>query len=190
VAVHLRSRDRARVERAAESVRRRLGDHVFSEDGRSLAEVVVRLLADREETVGTVESCTGGLLGGALTSVAGSSRVVRAGLVVYSNEAKTSLAGVPPGLIEVHGAVSPETARALAEHGRRAVRADWALGVTGIAGPGGGTPEKPVGTVYTAVAGPDGVVEAVLRRFPGPREHVRTLAVAAALEQLRRRLLA
>ena len=163
---------------------------MVSDDGRSLAEVVVGLLHGREETVGTVESCTGGLVAAELSAVPGCSAVLRAGLVVYADEAKVALAGVPPEVLEAQGAVSRQTAEALAAAGRRAVQADWALAVTGIAGPGGGSPEKPVGTVWTAVAGPDGLVEARHHRFPGSREVVRALSVAAVLDELRLRLLA
>ena len=189
VKVQLRAASEEQVAAAFAAVRARLGERVFSDDGRSLAEVVVGALREREETVGTVESCTGGLVAGALTSVPGSSAVVRAGLVTYANEAKVGLAGVPPELLEAEGAVSRATAEALAANGQRVVRADWALAVTGIAGPGGGSEEKPVGTVWTAVAGPDGLVEARHHLFPGSREVVRALSVAAVLDELRLRLL-
>lgn len=189
VSVLVRGRDPRRVQAARGVLRARLGERVVSEDGRSLPQVVVDLLREREETVGTVESCTGGLVAGELTAIPGCSAVLRAGLVVYANEAKVALAGVPPALLEAHGAVSKETAEALAAGGRLAVQADWALAVTGIAGPEGGSPEKPVGTVWTAVAGPDGLVEARHHLFPGSREVVRALTVAAVLDELRLRLL-
>jgi nicotinamide-nucleotide amidase len=189
VRVKLRAGDAALVTAAAAAVRERLGLSVFSETGESLAEVLVGLLAEREETVGAIESCTGGLVTGALTAVPGSSAVLRAGLVVYSNDAKVGLAGVPPMLLEAHGAVSEETVRALAAGGRRSVQADWVLAVTGVAGPGGGTEDKPVGTVWTAIAGPDGEVRARLLRLPGSRELVRGLTVSAVLNDLRLRLL-
>ena len=127
------------------SLRERHGDVLFSDDGATIDEVIARVLAGR--TIATAESCTGGLMAGRLTDLAGSSAYVLGGLVVYSNEAKTALAGVPAALIEAHGAVSPEVATALSAGARSRLGADIGIGITGIAGPGGGTPTKPVGTV-------------------------------------------
>ena len=122
------------------ALRERHGDVLFSDDGATIDEVVVRLLDGR--TLATAESCTGGLMAGRLTDRAGSSAYVLGGLVVYSNEAKTALAGVPASLIEAHGAVSPEVAAALAAGARERYGADIGIGITGIAGPGGGTPRS------------------------------------------------
>ena len=132
------------------ALRDRHGDVLFSDDGATIDEVVVRLLAGR--TIATAESCTGGLMAGRLTDRAGSSEYVLGGLVVYSNEAKTSLAGVPSSLIAAHGAVSPEVATALSRGARERLGTDIGIGITGIAGPGGGSPEKPVGTVCISVS--------------------------------------
>ena len=132
-------------------------------------------------TVATVESCTGGLVAGALTAIAGSSDVVERGLVTYTNEAKTELAAVPVELIEAHGAVSEEVARAMAEGGLANSRADIAVGITGVAGPGGGSEAKPVGLVHIAAARRG---RSTLHRrclFPGDRTAVREASVLAAI---------
>ena len=126
-----------------------LGDHLISTRGESLEEIVARTLIENRATVAVAESCTGGLLAERLTSVAGSSAYFLGGVVCYSNELKTSLVGVPPEIIESKGAVSPEVALALADGIRRRSGATLGVGITGIAGPGGGTPEKPVGLVYS-----------------------------------------
>lgn len=136
-------------------------------------------------TVATVESCTGGLVAGALTAIAGSSDVVNGGLVTYSNAAKSALAGVPAAMIEAHGAVSPEVARAMAEGGRQALTTDIAVAITGVAGPGGGSPGKPVGLVQFACAGAGGETVLRERRFgPLGRDEIRRLSVVTALEML------
>ena len=138
-------------------------------------------------TLAVAESCTGGLVSQRLTSVSGSSRSFKGGAVVYSDELKTLMAGVPPALIESNGAVSKQVAAALAEGIRSATSATFGLGVTGIAGPGGGTEEKPVGLVYVAIA--DGQeTEVVERRFGGDREQVRAWTSQQALDLVRRRL--
>jgi nicotinamide-nucleotide amidase len=160
------------------------GPAVFSTDGSTVDDIVAGLLESRGLTIATAESCTAGLLAGRLTERAGSSAWVRGGAVVYANEVKHDLVGVPTELIERHGAVSEEVAVALAEGARRTLRADVGVGVTGIAGPGGGTEEKPVGLVHLCVAGPDGAVT----RAPvlgGGRSQVRARAVAAALHLVR-----
>jgi nicotinamide-nucleotide amidase len=137
--------------------------------------------------VATAESCTGGLLAGRLTELAGSSDYVLGGLVVYSNEAKTALAGVPADVIEAHGAVSDEVAVLLADGARSALGADFGIGITGIAGPGGGTEEKPVGTVCFSVAGPEDRLERRLV-LPGGRADIRDRSTTVALHMLRRLL--
>jgi nicotinamide-nucleotide amidase len=167
-------------------VRERHADTLFSEDGRTIDALVAELLQDT--TVVVAESCTGGLVAGRLTDVPGSSAYVLGGLVVYSNEAKTALAGVPESLIAEHGAVSIEVARALADGARSVFGAAHGIGVTGIAGPGGGTEEKPVGTVCFSVAGPSGRMDRVVR-LPGDRVMVRDRSVTVSLHLLRRVLL-
>ena len=136
--------------------------------------------------IATVESCTGGLVAGALTDIAGSSDVVERGLVTYSNEAKTELAGVPAALIERVGAVSEEVARAMAEGGVQNSHADIAVALTGVAGPGGGTDAKPVGLVHIAGARRGRGTVHERHEFPGDRASVREQSVAAALALIRR----
>jgi nicotinamide-nucleotide amidase len=132
----------------------------------------------------TAESCTGGLIAAALTSVAGSSDVVERGFVTYSNEAKTEMLGVPAALIAAHGAVSPEVAAAMAAGALAHSRADVTVSVTGVAGPGGGTAEKPVGLVWFGCAVRGGVVETVSHVFPGDRGAVRAASVGVAFDLL------
>jgi PncC family amidohydrolase len=160
----------------------------FSEDGRELPEVVVHLLRDRSLTIGLGESCTGGLLAARLTQVPGASAVLERGFVTYANRAKVEELGVDAALLEGHGAVSAEVAAAMAAGARRAARTDVGVGVTGIAGPDGGTPEKPVGLVFVAT---DGAAGTRVRRavFPGARERVRHQATQVALEMIRRGIL-
>jgi len=161
-----------------------LTDRIFSRDGSPLEEVVARLLTLNNTTISAAESCTGGLLAERLTSIAGSSSYFLGGVVCYSNEMKTAWADVPKELIEAKGAVSAEVAIALAEGIRRRVGSTLGVGITGIAGPGGGSEEKPVGTVHVALAGAGGVKEKALR-FPGDREMVRQQASQAALDLVR-----
>jgi nicotinamide-nucleotide amidase len=153
------------------------------------AETVLQSLRRRRLKLATAESCTGGLISGLLTEIAGSSDVVERGFVVYSNEAKMSLLGVPKHVIDTHGAVSEATARAMAEGALKNSLADIAVSVTGIAGPGGGTPEKPVGLVYLACAAREAATEH--RRFvfaKANRHEVRMKSVAAALDLLQAQL--
>jgi nicotinamide-nucleotide amidase len=170
----------------------RHGARVFSRDGATIDELVAQLLLGPPvRTVAVAESCTGGLMAGRLTERAGSSAYVLGGVVVYSNEAKVALAGVPGVLIERFGAVSPEVAAALADGAAARFGADLGIGITGIAGPGGGTPEKPVGTVCLCVAAADG--ESRLERvvvLPGDRTSIRERSTTAAMHLLRRVLLA
>lgn len=173
-------------ERLAALVTRRHGDAVFS-TGPTLDEIVAGGFIDGGHTVATGESCTGGLLAARLTAVAGSSAWVLGGVTAYANSAKTGLLGVPGATIEEHGAVSPQVARALAEGARSRFGADIGVGITGVAGPWGGTAEKPVGTVHLCVAGPDDVLERPLR-LPGSRTAVRERSVTMAMHLLRQLL--
>jgi nicotinamide-nucleotide amidase len=174
----------AHAERILGEVRRIFGDAIFAEGKAELAQGVLERLTARGERLALAESCTGGLVAQLLTSVPGASAVFEVGTVVYGNDAKTALLGVPEALLAAHGAVSEPVARAMAEGARRLGSATWGLAVTGIAGPGGGTPEKPVGTVHLAIAGPDGT-RTWARRFPGDRERVRKTSAYDLLNQLR-----
>jgi nicotinamide-nucleotide amidase len=162
-----------------------LGDIVFSVDGRRLEEVVGEALAARGLWIAAAESCTGGLLTSRLTDIPGSSRYVAQSVVTYSNEAKTALLGVPAEMLRAHGAVSDPVARAMAEGIRTRAGADLGLGITGIAGPGGGTAQKPVGTVVVALA-TDAGTDCRTLRFFGEREQVKFQASQAALDLARR----
>ena len=170
-------------------MRDRHADTLFSDDGSTVDEQVAALLRTRAWTIATAESCTGGLLAARLTDRAGSSEYVAGGLVVYANEAKTALAGVPPELIERHGAVSIEVAEALAQGARERVGADVGVGITGIAGPDGGTEDKPVGLVCFSVAAPDGARLTRRTILPGGRADVRDRSTTVALHLVRRLLL-
>lgn len=147
------------------------------------AAAVLDLARARAWRLATAESCTGGLIAGALTAIAGSSDVVEGGLVTYSNAAKTALLGVPAPLIAAHGAVSEPVARAMAEGARARLGVEAAIAVTGVAGPGGGSADKPVGTVWFGLAAPDGT-RALRRLFPGDRAAVREATVLQALDLL------
>lgn len=164
-----------------------LGDDVVGVDVASLEEAILDRLISARMTLAAAESCTGGLLSARLTDVPGASEAFLGGVVTYSNEAKEHLVNVPIELLVAHGAVSEEVARAMAAGVRRRFNSDWGLGITGIAGPSGGSADKPVGLVHWAVAGPDGVT-ADRRVFPGDRVTVRVWSVHSALDTLRRRL--
>jgi len=174
---------------AAPAVRDALGTDCYGVDGESLEVVVGALLRERGLGVSTAESCTGGLVAHRLTNIPGSSRYVERGVVVYSNEAKTDLLGVPADLIRAHGAVSAPVAEAMARGACRIGGTACGVAITGIAGPDGGSPEKPVGTVFVGVASPAGV-EVRRFRFAGGREAVKWQSAQAALDMLRRALLA
>lgn len=158
---------------------------MFDAQTTSLATAVLEACRTSGATVATVESCTGGLVGGALTAIAGSSDVVLGGLITYSNEAKMALAAVPADLLAAHGAVSEPVARAMAAGGRTALSATFAVAITGVAGPGGGSAEKPVGLVHFACAGPSGSAHREMRFGPLSRDEIRRLSVLIALEMLR-----
>ncbi len=162
---------------------------MFDLDIRSRAAELLNISKERGFTVATVESCTGGLVCGALTTVAGSSSMVQGGLVTYANEAKVALAGVPIELIEKHGAVSEPVARSMAEGGKGRLNATYVVSITGVAGPGGGSVEKPVGLVHFACAGSSGTKHREKRFGEQSRDEIRRLSVLEALDLLRETVL-
>ena len=177
-----------RVREAEAVVRELLGPHIYGVEDEDLETVIVRLLTERKATLALAESCTGGGIANRVTNVPGASAVLLAGLVTYSNAAKQKFLGVRAETLEQHGAVSKPVAREMAEGARRETQADYALSVTGIAGPSGGTPGKPVGTVFIGLAGPSGTV--VQRQFnPYDRETFKQVSSQQALELLRRTML-
>jgi len=178
----------ARLEAGVAELRRRAGENVYGEEDETLAAMVVNLLRQQHLTIGVAESCTGGLLGGRLTDVPGSSDVFHGGIIAYDNSVKVGQLGVAEELLQRHGAVSESVAEAMAEGVRQRLTVDVGVAVTGIAGPAGGTPEKPVGTVCLTVAG---VGETYSRRaiFLGSRPEIRARAVQTALFMVRQRLL-
>ena len=194
IELHFKSRGvtidqaQARSDEVAGLVEDELDDAVYSRNGESLEQIVGYWLQMRNVTLAVAESCTGGLLAERITSVSGSSRYFLGGAVVYSNALKTELAGVPTEMIERHGAVSREVAAALAEGIRYRCESTLGVGVTGVAGPGGGSPEKPVGLVFHAVASDSGT-EVVQRNFPGDRKRIRRFASTMALDMVRKKLM-
>ncbi len=178
----------ARVDEVADAVEDELDDAVYSRDGQSLEQIVGYWLQMRNATLAVAESCTGGLLGERITSVGGSSRYFAGGAIVYANSVKTELAGVPAEMIQRHGAVSREVAAALAEGIRYRCEATLGVGITGVAGPTGGTPEKPVGLVFHGLASDSGT-EVIERNFPGDRKRIRWFATTLALDMVRRKLM-
>ncbi len=194
IEVHFKSRGetldaaQAAVDEVADAIEDELGDAVYSRDGQSLEQIVGYWLQMRGATLAVAESCSGGLLAERITSVSGSSRYFVGGAVVYSNPLKTELAGVPADMIERHGAVSREVAAALAEGIRYRCEATLGVGITGVAGPTGGTATKPVGLVYHALASDSGT-EVIERNFPGDRKRIRRFASAMALDMVRKKLM-
>ena len=194
VQIHLRARAksmeeaRAAVDQLAGQLEDELDDAVFSTNGESLEQIVGYYLQMRNSTICVAESCTGGLMSERLTNVSGSSRYFVGGVVVYSNQLKTLLADVPPMMIEEYGAVSRQVAVSLAENFRATCNATIGVGITGIAGPGGGSEDKPVGLVYIAVADEMGT-DVVERRFPGDRERIRWWSSQVALDMVRKKLI-
>jgi nicotinamide-nucleotide amidase len=178
-----------RIEALASGMRAALAGRIYSEDGRELHEVVAAMLVERRLTLALAESCTGGLLAARLTEVPGASAFLLRGYVPYANAAKVDQLGLDPALLDSAGAVSEEGARVMAAAARSRAGADLAVAVTGIAGPGGGSADKPVGLVFIAI---DGAAGTRVRRcfFPGERPRVRAQTVQAALEMVRRGLLA
>jgi nicotinamide-nucleotide amidase len=177
-----------RVDELVEKIEEELGEFVFSDNGDSIEQIVSYYLQMRDATLAVAESCTGGLVAERLTSISGSSRYFNGGAVVYSNKLKTELADVPQDLLDVYGAVSEPVARALAEGIRKRCGTTLGLGVTGVAGPTGGSAEKPVGLVYHALAGESGT-EVIKRNFPGDRARIRWFASQQALDMVRRKLM-
>lgn len=173
---------------AEKELRERLRDAVYGVDDTTLQEALIAMLRERGETLACAESCTGGGLGAAITEVSGSSDVFVGGFITYSNELKKKMLGVPEEVLRQYGAVSEECAEAMATGARAATGATWALSITGIAGPTGGTEEKPVGLVFVGIAGPEGA-EVHRHRFLGEREDVRRRSRQAALTLLRKKLL-
>jgi nicotinamide-nucleotide amidase len=176
-----------RVEKLAYLLEDEFADEMFSSGGESFEQIVGYFLQMRGATLSVAESCTGGLLAERITRVSGSSRYFMGGALVYSDQLKRDFCGVPPLLLASDGAVSRSVAAALAEGIRQRCKTTMGIGITGIAGPNGGTPEKPVGLVYVALA--DGKqTEVVERRFPGDRERIRWFASQLALDLIRRKL--
>jgi len=190
IQIHLRAwtdddtRAETTLDEIVRSLELALGDRIFAHSGLSLEEVVAQLLTDNRATIAAAESCTGGLLAERLTRIPGSSTYFLGGAVCYSNELKTAWADVPPEMIASKGAVSSEVGMALAEGIRRRVRSTFGVGITGIAGPGGGSEEKPVGTVHLALASPTGVQERLVH-LPGDRDGIRFYASQLALDMVR-----
>src|ERR1700688_4890929 len=194
IQLHLKTRGasleaaQARVDQLAEEIEEELDDAVFSDNGDSLEQIVGYYLQMRNATLAVAESCTGGLLAERITNVSGSSRYFLGGAVVYSNALKTELAGVPPEMIDRHGAVSREVAAALAEGIRYRCESTLGAGITGVAGPNGGTVEKPVGMVFHAVASDRGT-EVIQLTFPGDRKRIRRFASTMVWDMLRKQMM-
>jgi competence/damage-inducible protein CinA-like protein len=194
IEVHLRARGddeeavQRHVDQLAGELEDELADAVYSSQGEKMEQIVGYYLQMRGATVAVAESCTGGLLGQRISSVSGSSRYFLGGVISYSNDLKTLFANVPPLMIQAHGAVSREVAAAMAEGIREECNATLGVAITGVAGPTGGTDEKPVGLVYHAIH--DGVTtEVVERKYPGDRDRIRLWASQQALDMIRRKLM-
>ena len=194
IQLHLKTRGdsfeaaQQRIDELVAQLEEELGAYVFSDNGEAMEEIVGHYLQMRDATLAVAESCTGGLIAQRITSVGGSSRYFLGGAVVYSNALKTSMAGVAAELIDKHGAVSREVAAALAEGIRNRCGTTLGIGVTGVAGPSGGTPDKPVGLVFHALASDNGT-EVIERKFPGDRKRIRWFASQQALDMVRRKLI-
>jgi nicotinamide-nucleotide amidase len=176
---------KAEVDKLSEAIVGRIGEFIYTIGDQTISEVVGSLLKNGGKTIATAESCTGGLIAKYLTDVPGSSEYYRGSVVAYANEIKQSLLKVPPELLEQHGAVSAQVAEAMATGVRRVIGADFGLSSTGIAGPDGGTPEKPVGLVYIGCAQASGVVSKKVNLF-GTRQRVRERSATMALDILRK----
>jgi nicotinamide-nucleotide amidase len=178
----------ALLDRTDRAIRERLKDAVYGVDGQEMEEIIGALLAQRRLTLAVAESCTGGMIAARMTNISGSSEYFERGVVTYSNESKTEILGVPKELIEKHGAVSREVAAAMARGIKQSGRTDLGLAVTGIAGPTGGTKEKPVGLVYISLASAEGA-KTDEYNFYGNRDQVRVQAAQTALDMVRRHLI-
>jgi nicotinamide-nucleotide amidase len=176
------------VQDLADAIEAELKEFIFANTEQSLEQVVGECLLAKQASIAVAESCTGGMLAERLTAVNGSSRYFMSGIITYSNQSKIDLAGIPPLLLEMQGAVSEEVARGLAESVREKIGTTIGVAITGIAGPSGGTPEKPVGTVHIAVASPAATAHGLFV-FPGSRDRIRWQATQAALNMTRRVLL-
>jgi nicotinamide-nucleotide amidase len=175
------------VEEAQAIVRHALNNHIYADADEELESVIVRLMTEKKKTLALAESCTGGCIANRLTDVPGASAVLLAGIVSYSNQAKEKFLGVDSQTLTAHGAVSEPVAREMAEGVRQRTNADYALSVTGIAGPGGGTPGKPVGTVFIGLAGPFKTI--VIKNLnPWDRETFKQVTAQQSLELLRRKI--
>lgn len=195
IEIHLSSHSPVSLEKSSEKVnpilekiKKRLEKYIFSENGEELEEVIGRLLSENRKTVSTAESCTGGLLGHRITNVPGSSQYYLQGFQVYSNEAKVKLLGIDKAVIEKKGAVSSEVAKRMAEEVRRKSKSDFGLAITGIAGPSGGTSDKPVGLVFTALSWDNGV-KVEKNHFLGNRSTIKFRSTQKAMNMLRRYIL-
>jgi len=177
-----------RVDELASKLEEALDQHLFSSDGESLEQIVVYYLELKQETLAVAESCTGGLLAQRITSISGSSRSFLGGAIVYSNELKTAFTGVPASLIATYGSVSAQVAESMARGIRERTGASLGVAITGIAGPLGGTEEKPVGLVYIAISDPKRT-QSLECNFRGDRENIRLWASQQALDLVRRRLM-
>lgn len=179
----------SQLEKIESQIRQKLGNYIYGKGSQTLEEVVGALLTLRNQTLALAESCTGGLISSMLTNIPGSSNYFERGVVSYSNDAKISLLDVSPNILEKHGAVSAETAVAMAEGVRWLAQTSFGLSVTGIAGPSGGTPKKPVGLVYLALASDQTETQWRRCRFSGNRLMIRTRAAQTALDMLRQHLI-
>jgi nicotinamide-nucleotide amidase len=177
-----------RVDDLAGEIEDELGDALYASKGESLEQIVGYFMQMRNSTLAVAESCTGGLLADRITSISGSSRYFLGGAIVYSNELKTAFADVPKSLLDKHGAVSREVAVAMAEGIRKRCKATFGIGITGVAGPSGGSEQKPVGLVYHALAS-ERETQVEERNFPGDRKRVRWFASQMALDMVRRKLM-
>lgn len=180
--------DEVKINGYAEQLKQLLPNYIYGEGEQQLHEVVGEILVSKGQTIGTVESCTGGAIAATLTSVSGSSRYVQGSIVAYSNELKTKLVGVPAGLITEKGAVSQEVVENLATNGKKVLGVDWCIATSGVAGPTGGTDEKPVGTIWLAIVGKGGVSSWKLN-LGDNRERTVQITVLTALNMLRCQLL-
>jgi nicotinamide-nucleotide amidase len=179
---------KSQADRLTEAIVSRIGDYIYTIGESSLPEVLGAILVEQGKTISTAESCTGGLVATMLTDIPGSSRYFLGSVVSYSNDVKERALRVPPELLREHGAVSSQVAEAMATGVRIAIGSDFSIAITGVAGPDGGTPEKPVGLVYVACAGPDFLISKKLSLF-GTRKRIRERSAIMALDMLRRKLL-